>query len=281
MHYRRVIATIFTFLGFLLPANALCEEKPLWELGVGAAFLRMPDYRGSDENRLYLLPYPYLIYRGDILNIDKDRISGRIFKSDLILFDVSFYGAVPVRSSHNTARSGMQDLDPTFECGPSLKITLLNNPQEKYKLNLSLPVRAVFSTDFSSVYHVGWVFNPRLIFEKNDFISGTGLNLGISAGPMFADSDYNSYYYSVDPMYATAVRPPYSARGGYGGSTLTVGLNKGYKQLVFNAFVSMDFLRGAVFEDSPLVKTKHSVMSGFTVSWIFYKSAQKAVAEEK
>ena len=68
------------------------------------------------------------------------------------------------------------------------------------------------------------------------------------------------------------IRPAYSAGGGYSGSTLTVGLRKRYKQFIFNAFVSADFLQGASFEDSPLVKRETTMMSGFNVSWIFFKS---------
>jgi len=264
----------------LLPERVFSEEKPLWELGAGVALLQMPDYRGSDENRLYLLPYPYLIYRGDILKVDREQISGRIFKTDRLLLDISVYGSVPVKSSNNKARNGMPDLDPTFEIGPSLNITLLENKQERYKFSLTLPVRAVFSTDLSYVRSQGWVFSPRLNFEKTDLISDTGLNMGISAGPIFANSDYHGYYYSVDPAYATASRPSYSAGGGYGGSRLIVGVNKEYKQLHFNAFVGMDFLQGAVYEDSPLVKTKYSIMSGFAISWIFLKSAKYVTAEK-
>jgi outer membrane scaffolding protein for murein synthesis (MipA/OmpV family) len=266
-------------LVFLLPKIAVCAEKPLWELGAGLALLQMPDYRGSDKNRLYVLPYPYFIYRGDVLKIDRERISGRIFKTDRLVLDFSFFGQVPVKSSDNDARRGMPDLDPTVEAGPSLNIMLLDNRQDDYKLNLTLPVRAGFSTNFSSLRHEGWVFSPRLVFEKNDLIPKTGVKLGISFGPIFADSAYNGYYYSVEPVYASASRPAYSAGAGYSGSSLTLGLNKEYKQLVFNIFVSADFLHGAVIEDSPLVKTKYSAMSGFTVSWIFRKSARSVMAE--
>jgi len=193
--------------------------------------------------------------------------------------DFSFYGQAPVKSSDNDARRGMPDLDPTFELGPSLDVTLLQNRQDRYKLSFILPARTVFSTDFSSLNHEGWVFSPRLVFEKADFISGTGLNLGISAGPLFADSGYNSYYYSVEPQFATASRPSYAAGSGYAGSSVTLGLNKGYKQLVLSAFVSAHFLQGAVFEDSPLVKSSYSVMSGIAVSWVFLKSARNVTAE--
>ncbi len=259
---------------FSLPQRAICEEKPLWELGIGGALLLLPDYRGSDEYRLYPLPYPYIVYRGDIIKVDKQRISGQIFKTDRILLDISIFGSVPVKSSNNTAREGMPDLDPTFEIGPALNITLLSSAQDHYNLTLSFPVRAFFSTDFWSLSREGWVFSPRINFDKGDIIPQTGLNLGISAGPMFADSGYHAYYYTVEEAYATASRPAYSAGGGYSGSTLTVGLSKSYKQFIFNAFVSADFLYGAVFQDSPLVKNKTSIMSGVNVAWIFYKSAK-------
>ncbi|MEW6335715.1 MAG: MipA/OmpV family protein [Thermodesulfobacteriota bacterium] len=270
---------VLFILAALLPDVAIAAEKPLWELGAGVGILQMPDYRGSDKNRLYVLPYPYFIYRGDVLKVDRERITGRIFKTDRLVLDFSFFGQVPVRSSDNDARRGMPDLDPTFEAGPALNITLLDDRRVDYKLNLNLPVRAGFSTDFHSVRHEGWVFAPRLVFQKNDLIPETGLNLGVSLGPIFADSGYHHYYYSVEPVYATDSRPAYSASGGYGGSALTLGMNKEYKQLVFNLFVSMDFLHGAVIEDSPLVKTKTSVMSGFSVSWIFGKSEKNVMVE--
>jgi MipA family protein len=271
------LAAALTLLFLLLPTNVFCTEKPLWEAGVGLALLQMADYRGSNENRLYVLPYPYVIYRGDILRIDRERISGLIFKTDRLLIDVSLFGSVPVNSSHNSARSGMPDLDPTFEAGPSLNITLLENRQAHCRLNLSLPVRAVFSTDFSSLHHEGWVFSPKLAFEKTDVIPGTGLNLGMSAGPLFADRHYHRYYYTIEPAYATGSRPSYAAGGGYSGSSFSIGLNKSLRSFIFNAFVSMDYLHGAVFENSPLVKAKYSVMGGISMSWIFTKSAKMVI----
>jgi outer membrane protein len=268
--YRVIVALLL--LSFLSPGYAICKERPLWELGVGLGLLQIPDYRGSDENRLYLLPYPYVVYRGDIFKVEEQNISGQILKTDLILLNFSFYGAVPVRSSRNSARSGMQDLDPTFELGPALTIRIRESKEDKYKLELYLPVRAFFSTNFPSVSHEGWIFSPRVNFMKDDLIPDTGLNLGISAGPIFADSGYHDYYYTVAPAYATADRPAYSAGGGYSGSTLTVGLDKLYKQFYFFAVVSADFLQGASFENSPLVKRETSFMSGISVSWIFFKS---------
>ena len=75
--------------------------------------------------------------------------------------------------------------------------------------------------------------------------------------------------------YATTVRGPYDAGGGYSGATFTIGFHKTFDPLILNAFVSLDDLRGAVFENSPLVKTRSSWMCGFSVSWIFRKSSER------
>ena len=37
-------------------ANQNTSQRPLWELGIGVAGLRLPDYRGSDQSNAYLLP---------------------------------------------------------------------------------------------------------------------------------------------------------------------------------------------------------------------------------
>jgi MipA family protein len=279
MTVRRIVFLMLVLLFVGLPQQSIGAEKPLWELGIGGGFLLMPDYRGSDKTRAYVLPFPYVVYRGGILKIQDNRIAGRIFTTDRVTLDVSGYGAVPVRSSDNEARAGMPDLDPTFELGPALRIKLLDSQEYKYRLSMALPVRAVFSTNFRSVRYEGWVFSPRLNFEKSDVIPGTGLYLGVSAGPMFADRGYHEYFYEVEPAYTTVNRPAYAPGAGYSGSTLTLGLGKNYKQFIFNTFVSADFLQGAVFEDSPLVKTKTSWMGGFSVTWVFMKS-EKTVADE-
>jgi len=280
MSIHRLLLLTLLLISIVIPKAAISAEKPLWELGIGVSALLLPDYRGSDEYRVYPLPYPHFIYRGDVLKVDENKISGQIFKTDRILLDVSIYGYLPVKSSNNTARQGMEDVDPTFEIGPAIKIKLLEDKENKYQLNLKLPARAVFSTDFSSVRYQGWVFSPRINFEKDDIIPETGLNLGISAGPMFADSGYHEYFYTVEPAYATIARPAYEAGGGYSGSTLSMGLSKGYKQFIFSTFVSADFLQGAAFKDSPLVKTDTSIMAGISITWIFFKSAKMVTTDK-
>jgi outer membrane protein len=41
-----------------LPPPARGELRPLWEIGAGATVLSLPDYRGADQSRGYVYPFP-------------------------------------------------------------------------------------------------------------------------------------------------------------------------------------------------------------------------------
>jgi outer membrane protein len=193
------VFALFLMLLVLLPVkNSVAEEKQLWELGMGGALLMMPEYRVSDEYRIYPLPYPYFVYRGENFKVNERRIIGKLFKTNRIILDFSIYGFAPIKSSNNAARTGMPDLDHTFGIGSSLIIFLTNTK----KLSLKLPVRAFSPTNFSSLRREGWIFRPHLEFKEN--IANNRLILGISTGPMFTESSYNAYFYTVESVFAAA-----------------------------------------------------------------------------
>lgn len=141
----------------LIPLSGHASGVPLWEAGLGVAFIDFPDYRGSDERNTYVLPIPYVVYRGKFLKVDREKVRGLLLKSDKAELDVSLNG------------------------------------------------------------FVGYVFQPRL-------------NLDVRA------------------------------------------LSKRFPDFWVGGFVKWDNLRGATFEDSPLVKSTRTFTAGFAVSWIFAKS---------
>ena len=63
-------------LAALAAATTHAEEKPLWEVGLGAGFLVFNDYRGAATTHVYPVPVPYFIYRGKILKSDRDGLRG-------------------------------------------------------------------------------------------------------------------------------------------------------------------------------------------------------------
>jgi len=261
----------------LIPLCGHAREAPLWEVGAGVAFIDFPDYRGSDERHTYVLPVPYVVYRGEFLKVDRENVRGLFFKSDKAEVEVSLNGSVPVKSFDNRVRQGMPDLEPTLEVGPSLNLFLLHSEPKQTSFDLRLPVRPVI--DINAKYF-GYVFQPQLDLDVHDIAGNIGWNLGLAAGPIFADQRYHQRLYGVDPAYATAVRPAYTARGGYAGSQIISALSKHYPHYWVGGFVKWDTLHGAVFEDSPLVKSKQNFTAGFAVSWIFAES-KTLVQEER
>lgn len=263
----------------LLPASlALADQVPLWEAGAGVAAIDFPHYRGSNERRSYVLPIPYVVYRGEFLKIDRQRVRGQLFHSDKVELDISLNGSVPVRN--NGARQGMPNLDPTFEIGPSLNIMLYETASTQSRVELRLPLRAVIATDFSYLHSVGRIFQPLLNLDVKNPFDQTGWNMGMAIGPIYTDRRYNQYFYSVDSQYARADRPAYTAHGGYAGTQFVVALTKRFPAYWTSGFMKLDTLRGAAFEESPLVKNKQYATVGFAFTWIFAESSTRVEDEE-
>ena len=263
-------------------ASAYADELPLWEAGLGAYALSLPDYRGSDQSRGYLYPLPYLRYRGKLLRMD-DRhglASLLLVEQRRLEFDVSLNASQPAPSGQSDARHGMPDLQPTLEIGPVLRIGLWRNAADTDELSLQLPVRAAFAFDSLRPHDIGVVFNPVVDWFMRDAGPGGGWRLGLQAGPLFNDRRYNAYYYQVDPQFAAPGRPAYTASGGYGGTQFTASLNKRFRSVWVSAFVRAYDLHGAVFEDSPLVKQSSAVLAGIGFAYVFAESTTRVEAKD-
>ena len=257
-------------------------ELPLWEAGIGALGLTIPDYRGSNQQRFYALPLPYLIYRGEVLRVDRNGLYGLLFQSERVHLNISADGGVPVKSSDNTTRMGMPDLNPTFQIGPKLEICLVRDCQADTTVQFRLPIRAVVAvaTDFSQFQGIGIVVQPQLNFDFRNF-PAQGWISGFAFGPSFATEEYHDYYYGVSSEFVVpGFRPAYRAKGGYSGSQLVMAITRRYNNLWFGAFASYDELSGAVFDKSPMMRTKQSFAAGFGLAWVFAKSKTLVQATE-
>lgn len=266
---------------WLLPlAPAQAEPKPLWELGFGVAPMVLPDYRGSNESRGYFLPLPYIVYRGEVVRIDRQGIFARLIDSRRVRLDLSFDAGPPVDSSKNEARAGMPDLDAVFEVGPSIEICLWNECGAERVAQFRLPVRAVFSTDFGSIESRGGMLFPHFNLDLRDIGPGGGWRFGASLGALYATERYHDYYYEVLPAYATATRPAYDADGGYSGARVAVTLSKRFRHWWVGGFIRYDDLSGTAFADSPLMRIDHSLQAGFGVAWVFDESDERVESQD-
>jgi len=264
----------------LLAGTVLAEEalRPVWEAGAGVAVLSMPDYRGSEGQRGYIFPIPYLVYRGEKLKVDRERISGLLFSSDRLQLDMSLSASPPVKSSGITARAGMPDLDPTIELGPQLNVTFFED--DNYRFTMHVPWRSVIAVNHTGLDEVGWITNPILNLDIKNVGPGGGWNVGISGGPIWADRRFHSYYYGVDPVYATATRPAYDAPGGYSGAQFTLAVSKRYEKMWVGTFVRINDLHGTVFDDSPLLQRRTNYMLGIGISMMIAESKELVMSKD-
>ena len=270
-----ISATTLLLILTLSPLMASAKEAPLWEIGLGLGGLYLPDYRGADNSSAYLLPLPYVEYRGEHFKVDEEGARGTIFSTNRIKLDISLAGGVPVRSDSNTERNGMPNLDPTVEIGPSLEFRLDSAAQRQYELWLRMPWRAAYSVSTSSIANQGWVFAPYFEYVMDRPGVANAWKTHLAIGPIFGDKKYHDYFYEVAPQFETATRPAYSAETGYSGSRITLTLTKRFDNYWVGAFARYDNLSGAVFEDSPLVADKEYFAIGFGIARIIAQSKTK------
>lgn len=272
-------ALAMALLPLVTPGIHAAEDKPLWEFGLGAGSLSFPAYRGSDQRSNFLLPVPYVIYRGDVLKADRRGLRGELFDSDRVEFSISAALSPPVSSDQIDARAGMPSLKASAEIGPQLDLTLWRSPDRERQLRLLLPLRAAFTLE-GSPRDIGWVAHPKINLDINDLPGLGGWRLGLLAGPLYGDRRQHAYYYNVDAPYATASRPAYSAGGGYAGMQYLAALSRRYRDFWVGAFIRYDNLSGASFADSPLVRSKGYLAGGLAFSWIFAESSTRVRSDD-
>ena len=264
---------IVVLLFVLFNVSAYSEEspvkvKPSWQLGVGVGGLSLPHYRGSDQSSSYISPIPYLRYNGNRLKVDREGGRYNFYDDKDVRVDVSLAFSLAVDSEDNRARTGMFNLGHIIELGPRVQYKLYQSDDNNIRFRFALPLRASFATDFKNTESIGLVFAPY--FQLRYF--NTGWESAFSLGPVWASEEYHDYFYEVESQYATASRPTYNATSGYSGSRFTFSMSKRFDKIYFGLFAKYDYLKGAVFIDSPLVKQNDSFILGVALSWVFKKS---------
>ena len=241
---------------------------PKWEFGVGLSAASINEYIGSKEKNNFALPFPYFIYRGDRLTVDRKLLRAKLFDDENTEAGLSFGGAAPAESRDDGLRAGMPDIDPAIEVGLAFERRFYYNKDEQLNFNYELPVRAVFATDFKEISHKGYIATPRLKLVKNIAANGGQHKISASIGPVFASRKYHDYYYGVDAQFATADREAFDGESGYSGTRITLGHAFSRKNWWVGTFTRYWNSTGSKFSDSSLVDTEHSFAVGFAIGWV-------------
>lgn len=265
----------------LTNAPPVIPGLPKWEVGVFGMASRVPLYRGSDEYRWYAFPLPYLIYRGDFIQVDKDGVRGLFYKGIRFEVELSLSGNPPVKS-RGGIREGMPELDPLIEIGPAARMFLYHGEKIK-SVFLEAAGRGVFSIDMDNLNpgYEGLRGSLSLILAGIKPLPQSKWSAGLKTGLEFSDRHYNEYFYDVGEASVTPDRPYYHSQGGYGGSFVSAWLSRPIFDGVSVALLTRwDNVEGAEFEASPLVRAKNSYLVGAGFTWKIAQS-QKQVQRLK
>lgn len=239
------------------------------EVGLGMSIINVPHYIGSNESETYYLPFPYLRYRSETINIDRNLIQTKLWRSGNWSLELSLGGSIKIDSDKSETRKGMDDLDFIIEVGPALHYYFLGTRSEDNAMFLELPLRSATSTDFTNAKGRGFSFNPRVVWRRGYMIDQYEVRPQLAMGLRSASDDYHNYIYGVKPTFATANRAAHEAKGGYGGWQVgysTAVLWSNWLVAGFARYVNID---GAEYADSPLVKKENSVIFGLASAYLF------------
>jgi outer membrane scaffolding protein for murein synthesis (MipA/OmpV family) len=239
------------------------------DAGIGVGLVRFPVYTGAAEDRTVVLPFPYFVVHSQYLDVDRNRLRGKLLKDERFSLDVDFGGDVSVTSSDTRERQGMPDLDWVGEVGPALRYHAWRG-EDHTGFDLVLPVRVAASVHALDFHHRGYVIGPRLEWHAPIAVQGDQVTWDSALTADFFDRAYADYYYSVAPQYATPSRPSYAASGGYAGWRWELGISWHHSEFVYGAFLERTSLHGAAFQSSPLVGDAGGWSAGLALSWVFH-----------
>ena len=250
----------------IFACNAAAQDAlPKLELGASLFALSTPDYPGAESDSSYLIPIPYIKYRGDRLRVG-DGVQGMFVETPDLLITLSGNASLPP-DEDVSEREGMDDLDPILEVGPSVNYRFYRLRDSAWWVDL--PYRFAYTLD-SDLEHIGQVFNPRLTWRKPVRRLGQW-KLSFNIGPLFANDEFNEYFYSVDAGEATADRPAYDADGGFNGWRTEFTYSKRYGKYWLGGFFRYDNLSGPEIDDSPLVLEEEAWVTGIALGYVFHE----------
>lgn len=263
------------------PPPAAATAPAQLEMGIGALVMVLPDYRGSDYYGPRALPIPYVSYRSERLQLTREGLRAQLFSAKNVTASFSGAGSLP-GADDNPDRAGMPRLDPTFELGPSLDVMLVDGEGDEPRLKLRVPVRAVIAADGFDLEHIGWTTVPHLRVDAGQTFETFRVAHLFSAGLAWSTEDYHEYFYGVAPQFQDLAigRFAHDAGGGYSGLRASASTTIRFGKLRVGGFAAYDYLDGAAFSDSPLVKTDHALTAGVFVTYRLYASGGAAAPLE-
>jgi MipA family protein len=239
------------------------------EYGIGVTNLSFPHYPGSDQSHVLTLPFPFLSYYSEKLELDGAELQGRLWRGDYWTLDISTGGALPVDADDNEAREGMDDLHWMGEVGPALRYSPeWSQVSPDWQFRLTLPLRQTIEADGLDFTGRGWVFIPNLHAKRDIQFGDHRWELQSSIGLRYSSQRYHQHFYGVPADQVTADRPAYDASQGLTAYNVSLGLSWRREQWWIGGFIwHYDYSNSAV-RDSPLLRDLRQQSIGLSAAYI-------------
>lgn len=278
----RVQAVLIILMSLLvgLTSQAAESDKPLWEYGFGAGYVRYSDYPAADQYSELILPFPTFQYRGEVLRAD-DRDGGRayLFKDKQWSLEFSGSGRLPLTSSKNRAREGMDNLPLVIDGGPQLVYSVNHTWEFQLAPFVSTAIDGTF------VRNNGGYFKAQAVYRWSDtwegpFSSPLTLDGTLQFTINSASQEYNRTYFEVDKQHATASRPSYNAVAGFLSNNISYFQRFSSGRISFYVAGSLTDYSWSVNRNSPLHKADTNFGYGIGLIYVLGESARKSVPLE-
>lgn len=266
---------LLCLVSLFLYHNSFARVLPKYEGGLFMGAFKAPHYPGADQTQQRFLGLPYMMYRGETIKVDDEGMRSEFVKKQHFKVDLSVAAAFPANSRDNKAREDMPNLDWLGEIGPRFRYFFIPYRTSLYHLELALQLRGVYSTDFRSVSHRGYVIHPILSFWKRE-IFFKWLTFEVRYGAIWATEKVMDYFYDVDSQYVRSGRDRYNAKAGFFEQHLDTAIEiRPYRRIrIFLGMQNNNYL-GATNENSPLMKQKLTQSYAFGIMWNLYQSDEK------
>ncbi len=231
-------------------AHGQLRDEPLWEAGAGLAALYLPDYRGASQGRVYALPVPYFVYRGDFLKADRHGVRGGAFRNVAPNSTCRSAPRFPWTIAQSE-RGRHAQFAPDRGTGCVARLEPVASQGPACEGRSSPAVRGAVTVEWHARY-TGARFRRHLNLDVNDVAEFGGRTWASSAARCTPTGATTVSLHGRRRTWS-ATRPAFEARGGYGGVQFVVALSRRFRDSGVGAYVRHDTPRGAVYESySPL-----------------------------
>lgn len=245
--------------------------------------MQVPAYPSSSVKNDRFFGAPWIIYRGDKVQVKEGGVELKAFQSEKLIVDIGLGAALGSDASDTPLRANLPDLDFILQLGPRFTVPMIDKTVDgiRTRFNWISGLRLAVSTDFRSLDFQGPLATTELRFRKTGYLNNN-LEFNASVGTTFLGDQLMDYFFSVDPQFATPERPAFDAEAGFLSLELGAGIIYKPTPKLTTAFVlGVTSHEGSGIDESPLFEDTITTQALVAATYTIFQSKRKVrVLEE-